>query len=69
MRKFTGFLVDDNEIKRESRFVCFGEMAGGTKCYHEIDENSKEIENAWYSMSKRKIDGVNYTLFFLEAID
>lgn len=69
MKKFNGLLVKDNEIIKISRFVCFGEMSDGTKCFHEIDENNEEIEGAWYSMSRRKIDGETYTLFFLEGIE
>ena len=66
MKRFKGLLIDNGEIKRVSLFVCFGEMCDGTKCFHELDENGNEIETYWYSMSRRKIDGKTYTLFFLE---
>lgn len=69
MRKFNGLLVEDNEIKKIAQFGCFGEMADGTKCFHELDENGNEIEGKWFSMSRRKIDGKTYTLFFLEGLE
>ena len=69
MRKFNGLLIEDGEIKKESRFVCFGEMSDGSKCFHEIDENDEEIEGKWYSMSRKKFNGKAYTLFFLEGLD
>ena len=69
MKKFNGMLIEDDEIKRISKFVCFGEMSDGTKCFHEVDENGEEIEGKWYSMSRRKIDGTTYTLFFLEGLE
>ena len=67
MRIYNGLLVDDNEIKRSSKFVSFGEMADGSKCFHELDENGNEKDDFWFSMSRKKINGKNYTLFFLEG--
>ena len=68
-RTFNGLLIDDGEIKRASRFTCFGEMSDGTKCYCEVDENGEQIGTAWYSFSKKRIDGKIYNLFYLEAIN
>lgn len=69
MRKFKGLLVDDNIIIKESTFICFGQMSDGSKCFHELDTNNNEIIGAWYSMSRRKINGNTYTLFFLEGLE
>ena len=67
MHKFNGYIINDGEIEKKSKFVCFGEMADGTKCFHEIDENGDEISGFWYSMSKIKVDGKQYALFFREG--
>lgn len=69
LRVFKGLLIDDNEVKRVSRFACVGEMADGTKVFHEVDDNGEEVGGAWYSFSKTRIDGKVYNLFFLEAIN
>ena len=70
MRKFNGILIDENGTpQRYAKFVCFGEMSVGTKCYHEVNENGEEIEGWFYFMSRRKIDGKNYQLFVLEGVE
>ena len=69
MKKFNGFLIENGVCERRGKFVVFGEMSDGTKCYHEIDKNGDEIVGAWYSRMVKKIDGKNYNLFFLEGIE
>lgn len=69
MHKFNGIIIDNGECVRASRFVCFGEFSDGTRCFHEIDENGKEIEGVFYTMSRQKIDGKTYQLFFLEGVE
>ena len=67
MRKYNGLLIDNGEIIKESKFVSFGEMADGSKCFHELDENGNEKNDFWFSMARKKINGKQYTLFFLEG--
>ena len=69
MRKFKGVIIDDSKCIRASRFVCFGQFADGTKCYHEVDDNGAEIEGIFYTMCRHKIDGKTYQLFFVEGIE
>ncbi len=69
MRKYTGIIIEDQKAVRKSTFKCFGEMADGMKCYHELDPEGEEIEGKWYSMARKKIDGTTYTLFFLEGLE
>lgn len=64
-RTFTGLKIDENlESKGVSRFVIFGQMSDGSSCYHELDEQGNEIEDAWYSRSTK----YNMNLFFLEGV-
>lgn len=69
MRKFNGFLIENYRVQRRGKFVVFGELSNGLKCYHELDGNGNEIEGVWYSRMVKKIDGKNYNLFILEGIN
>lgn len=63
-RVFRGVKLDENlDYNGISKFIIFGQMDDGTSCYHEIDENGEEIEDAWYSRQTRQ--GMN--IFFLEG--
>lgn len=66
---FKGAIIDEGKFIRASRFVCFGQMSDGMKCFHEIDADGNEIEGAWYSFSKVTIDGRKYPIFILEGIE
>ena len=69
MRKYSGYVIEDKTIERIAFFRCFGEMSDGMKCYHELDATGEEVEGKWYSMSKQRINGSVYTIFFMEGLE
>lgn len=68
-KHYHGIIVDDNgKLDRLATFVSFGEMADGTKCYHEVN-GDEEITGVWYSRSVRKFDDTTYQFFFAEGVE
>lgn len=67
MKIYTGWKASDGKIIDKSKFVVFGEMSDGSKCYHELDVCGHEKTDFWFSMSIMRINGKSEKIFFLEG--